>query len=132
MSLENILPKIEKRYLRYDFSASEVHDLSVEMANKVQELGSVEQEKKSVTSSYTSKQNILRESIGSLSNKVASGYEIREVVCDIQFHKPAQGQKTLTRQDTGAKIVEKMSDQDYNLWNQYNDADATKEVPGGN
>lgn len=121
MDLENILPKIEKRYLRYDFSAVEVHDLSVEMANKTQQIANTEQEKKSATSQFTSKLNTLKESVGSLANKVASGYEIREVECDIVYHIPAQGSKTLTRKDNGQKIIEKMTSEDYNLWNQYND-----------
>ena len=120
-TLENILPKVEKRYLRYDFSAVEIHELSLEMANKTQQIQEVEQEKKSVTSSYTSRLNILKESVNSAANKVASGYEIREVECDIEYHKPTQGFKTLTRKDTGVKIEEKMNAQDYNLWNQYND-----------
>jgi hypothetical protein len=121
MNLESILPKIEKRYLRYDFSAIEVHDLSVEMANKTQQIQNTEQEKKSATSQFTSKLNTLKESVNSIANKVASGYEIREVECDIQYHIPTQGFKTLTRKDDGQKIVEKMNSEDYNLWNQYND-----------
>lgn len=118
--LENILPKIEKRYLRYDFSAAEIHDLSIEMANKTQDFASIEDEKKAITSQFSSKLNVLKEKINSLANKVASGYEVREVDCDIEYHKPEQGKKTLVRKDTGAKIIEKMDSQDYNLWNQYN------------
>jgi hypothetical protein len=119
--MENILPKIEKRYLRYDFSAVEVHDLSMSMANKTQEFASIEGEKKAITSQFSSKLNILKESINSLADKVASGYEMREVECDIQYHKPEQGKKTYIRKDTGAKIVEKMDSSDFNLWNQYNE-----------
>jgi hypothetical protein len=122
MDLENILPKVEKRYLRYDFSAVEVHELSVDMANKTQQIANTEQEKKSATSQFTSKLNTLKQDVGSLANKVASGYEIREVMCDIEYHKPTQGYKTLTRKDNGQKIEEKMTNEDYNLWNQYNEA----------
>jgi pyruvate/2-oxoacid:ferredoxin oxidoreductase beta subunit len=122
MNIENILPKTDKRHLRYDFTAVEVHDLSVEMANKTLEIRSVEEEKKSVTSSYASRLNILKESVNSLANKVASGYEIREFEFDLEFHKPTQGFKTLTPKDDKAKpIIEKMTNQDYNLWNQYHE-----------
>lgn len=120
MSTE-VVPKHEKRYLRYDFSAVEIHELSLEMANKTQEMAQVTQEKKSVTSSFKSKLDILATSVNSLADKVSSGYEIREVQCDIVYHKPKQGMKTLTRKDTGAKIEEKMTDQDWNLWNQVQD-----------
>ena len=120
MSTE-VVPKHEKRWLRYDFSAVEVHDLSMEMANKTQEISQVEAEKKSLTSGFASRINILKTSVNSLADKVSSGYEMREVQCDVKYHFPRQGQKTLTRRDTGAKIEEKMTDQDWNLWNQVQD-----------
>lgn len=44
----DVVPKHEKRWLRYDFSAVETHELSLEMANKTQELQQVDAEKKSV------------------------------------------------------------------------------------
>lgn len=119
MNTVDLVPKHEKRWLRYDFSAVEVHDLSLEMANKTQELSQVDAEKKSVTSGFKNKIDILKVSVNSLADKVASGYEIREVQCDIEYHKPKQGMKTLTRKDTNVKIEEKMTDSDWNLWNQY-------------
>lgn len=128
MSTTEVVPKHEKRWLRYDFSAVEVHDLSMEMANKTQELNQVAQEKKSVTSSFKSKMDTLSVSVNSLADKVSSGYEIREVQCDIKYHWPKQGMKTLTRKDTNAKIEEKMTDQDWNLWNQVQD-EAVKPEP---
>jgi hypothetical protein len=124
-----VVPKHEKRWLRYDFSAVEVHDLSMEMANKTQEISQVEAEKKSLTSGFASRINILKTSVNSLADKVSSGYEMREVQCDVKYHFPRQGQKILTRKDTGAKIEEKMTDQDWNLWNQVQDEEGKpKEV----
>lgn len=107
--------------MRYDFSAPEIHDLSMEMANKTQEISQVEAEKKSLTSGFASRINILKTSVNSLADKVSSGYEMREVQCDVKYHFPRQGQKTLTRKDTGARIEEKMTDTDWNLWNQVQD-----------
>lgn len=124
-TVESILPKIEKRHLRYDFTAVEVHDMSLELASRNQELVNVENQKKSAASQYTSRLTSIKADIGSLSDKVANGYEIREVTCDVVFHKPKQGMKTLTRKDSGAKIEEKMTDQDWNLWNQFDE----KETP---
>ncbi|GAA0561784.1 hypothetical protein [Chitinophaga japonensis] len=129
-SVESILPKVEKRYLRYDFSAVEVHDMSLELAAKNQEFVNVENEKKAATSQYSSRLSSIKTSIGSLSDKVANGYEIREVTCDVVYHRPKQGMKTLTRKDTGAQIEEKMTDQDWNLWNQYDEKESKiEEVP---
>ncbi len=112
------VPKIEKRWLRYDFEPDEVHQLSVEMANKVQELQQVEQEKKSVTSSYTSRANSLKSHITDLSNKVASGYESREIDCLVKYHEPKRGWKTLIRKDNSKKIEERMLPSEWTLFTQ--------------
>lgn len=106
------------RDLRYDFTAVEINELSVSLANKVQEKHSVESEKKSVVARYSSKVKEYDEVIGSLSNKVASGYEMREVECTVKYHWPAQGRKTITRSDTGFSWDEKMFPEDYNLFTQ--------------
>ncbi len=113
-----VVSKTEKRWLRYDFEADEVHQLSVEMANKVQEMQSVEQEKKSVTSSYTSRANALKSHINDLSNKVASGYESREIECLVKFHETKQGWKTLIRKDNGRKFEERMLPSEWTLFTQ--------------
>lgn len=116
--MTDIIPKSEKRPLRYDFTAVEVHELSVQLANKTKELKSVEEEKKSISSQYTAKVNEVKASCNKLSNQVSDGYEIRDMELDLEYHKPAQGMKTLTRRDNGKKIEEKMADWEYNLFNQ--------------
>jgi hypothetical protein len=108
----------EKRYLRYDFSAVEVNDLSTELANKIQEQANIEAEKKAATSRLTSRLSDCKETISSLSNKVASGYEMREVNCVVAYHTPTQGMKRYTRPDINVTWDEKMTDQDYTLFNQ--------------
>jgi hypothetical protein len=49
---------------------------------------------------------------------VASGYEIREVECEVKYHKPEQGKKTIIRKDNNSKIIEKMTSEEWNLFNQ--------------
>src|SRR4051812_15941818 len=114
-----VLKNSEERYLRYDFTAIETHDLAMKLANKAQDRSRVESEKKSVVSQYKSQLDGIDADINSLSNKVANGYEMRKVECEIQYHKPEQGKKTIIRKDTGGKEVEKMSSEEWNLWNQY-------------
>lgn len=118
------------RSLRYDFSAVEINDLSVSLANKVQEKHGIESEKKSVVARYTSKIKEYDESIGSLSNKVASGYEMRDVECTVKYHWPAQGRKSITRGDTGQTWDEKMGPDDYNLFTQLQEVEEKGEVIG--
>lgn len=111
-------PKHEKRWLRYDFTAPEILELSMDMANKTQEVNQIEEEKKSVTAGFKNRIDVLRVHINGNADKVASGYEIREVQCNIKYHWPRQGMKTLTRTDTGKTMEEKMTDTDHNLFNQ--------------
>lgn len=83
-----ILKNSEERYLRYDFTAPEIYDLSMKLANKTQDKDRIESEKKSIVSQYKSQIDALIAEIGSTSNKVANRYEMRKVECKIEYHKP--------------------------------------------
>lgn len=62
---------------------------------------------------------IAKEQISTLSDKVASGYEMRDVQCLIDYHTPERDKKTLTRTDTGESWVEPMNETDHNLFTQW-------------
>lgn len=112
----------EKRQLRYDFTAVEIHDLSIELANKTKELNAITEEKKSINSQYTAKVNEVKACCNKLSNQVSDGYELRDIECEVLFHKPEQGKKTYIRSDTRTvAAVEAMTDVDWNLFNQVPD-----------
>lgn len=113
------MKQTERRSLKYEFSNPEILELSKELANKTQETRQLEEQKKSVVSEYASKTNIAREQVLLLSDKVASGYEVRDVECEVQYHSPTEGMKTLTREDNGYTWMEKMTGSDYTLFNQY-------------
>lgn len=109
----------EKRQLRYDFTAVEIHDLSIELANKTKELSSITEEKKSINSQFTARINEVKASTNKLSNQVSDGFEYREIDCEIQFNQPTQGKKTYIRRDSNTVVaVEAMTDYDWNLFNQ--------------
>lgn len=108
-----------KRSLRYDFTASEIHDLSLELAKKTKELSSLAEEKKTVTSQYSARLNEVKATTNKLSNQVADGWEYREIDCEVIYHKPQQGKKTIIRKDTDkVAMIETMSEYDHNLFNQ--------------
>ena len=73
---------------------------------------------------YGSRIAIAKEQISSLSDKVASGYEMREVTVMIDYHLPVRGKKTLTRTDTGEQWEEPMNNTDHNLFNQWEQREA--------
>jgi hypothetical protein len=110
--------KTEKRTLRYDFTAVETHDLSLSLANKTKEKVALEEEKKSVMSQYKAKLDEVTAHCNKLSNQVSDGFEYREVDCEIEYHSPENGKKTVTRLDTKNATVEKMETWEYNLFNQ--------------
>jgi hypothetical protein len=116
---EELLPKSEKRALRYDFTAKETHDLSLTLAAKTKEFQAVEEEKKTVVSQYGSKLKEIKASCNRLSNLVADGYELRDIECEVQYHTPTQGKKTIIRKDSNkTTAVETMTEWEWNLFNQ--------------
>lgn len=108
-----------KRTLKYEFSYGEMLDLGRDLSAKNQELRQLEEQKKSVVAEFGSRIAVAKEQISSLSDKVASGYEMRETTCMIDYHVPVRGKKTMTRSDTNESWVEPMNDTDHNLFNQW-------------
>ena len=109
----------EKRTLRYDFTAVEIHDLSLQLAGKTKEVASLIKKKKSVTSQCTAEINAAESACAVLSNQVADGYEHREIDCEVIYNQPANGKKTIIRKDSNTLVgVEAMTQQD---WNKIND-----------
>ncbi len=123
---ENVLelPK-ERRHIRYDFTAVETHELSLQLAHKTKEYASVSDDKKSVVSQYAARLNEIDATLNKLSNQISDGYEMRETEFVIKYHFPTNGQKTLTPVDGGTDIIEKMVQIDFNLFTQ--ESDVTKE-----
>lgn len=70
-----------------------------------------------MVASFSSQMNIKKEEIRLTSNQLANKYEHRNVDCDIEYHLPDKGKKTVRRQDTLESWIENMSDIDWNLWN---------------
>jgi hypothetical protein len=108
-----------KRTLKYEFTEVELLDLGRDLSLKSQELRNLEDQKKSVVSEFGSRMTIAKEQIGQLSDKVSAGYEMRDVLCMVDYHLPEGGKKTFTRTDTGEGWVEPMNETDHNLFTQW-------------
>jgi hypothetical protein len=117
-----------KRALTYTFSQREKEELGKELANKNLQLAEHEAGKRSVVSSYASQITTDKENIAALSNKLASGYEIRETVCEVEYHTPEKNIKRLVRTDTNESWTEPMTDVDFNLWTQFNEINVKGEA----
>ena len=110
--------KFEKKTLRYDFTASEIHDLSIQLAQKNKDAVNLENEQKAVASQYGSKLKVLKSEIGKLSNQVADGWELKEIECEVLYHVPKKGMKTYVRKDNGQRFEERMDSYEWNLFTQ--------------
>jgi len=106
-----------RRTLKYEFTHEELLTLGRDLSIKNQELRTLEDQKKSVVSEFTSRMTIAKEQIGSLSDKLSAQYEMRDVICMIDYHTPERDMKTITRTDIGESWEEKMNDTDHNLFN---------------
>lgn len=108
-----------QRSLRYDFTASEIHDLSMQLANKTKEFAALTEEKKSVTSQFAARLNEIKATTNKLSNQVADGWEFRQVDCIVEYNKPEHGKKTIIRKDLDkVTAIETMTAYDHNLFTQ--------------
>lgn len=124
----------EKRTLRYDFTAVEVHDLSMKLAGKTKEIVTLKKQKTSATSQFTAKINDAEANCNDLSNKIADGYEERDIDCEVIFNQPDNGKKTIIRKDSNTLVgVEQMTKQDWdkineenNLFNQNGEGEPTE------
>lgn len=116
--MQNLAQTTVTRELRYDLTASEIHDLSLELAGKTIEFNAVTEEKKAATSQYTARLNEIKSQCTKLSNVVTDGFEMRNIDCEVSYHTPELGKKTFKRMDSGKQWVEKMDDADWNLFNQ--------------
>ena len=116
-----------KRSLKYEFKAEEIHELATELANKNQELRQLEENKKAVTADFGSRMTVCKEQIGLLSDRVASGYEMRDVSCVVDYHIPTPNKKTITRTDTNESWEEQMNETDFNLFTQWEEKEKEQE-----
>lgn len=117
--MSDIIPEKVKRSIRYDLNAKEIHDYSLQLATQNKQLVSIEEEKKTVVSQYKAKENEAQALINKLSAYITDGFEMRDIDCEVQYHKPQQGKKTIVRLDTNkVTAVETMTDYEWNLFNQ--------------
>lgn len=85
----------QTRTLKYTYSQEETLGLSVDLANANNALVALENEKKTFTSQIGAQINEQKERISGLSQKVASGYEFREVECRVDFQTPTPATRPL-------------------------------------
>lgn len=101
--------RTESRYLRHDFTDVELSSMGRELAQVHKRVATLTKEKEDVVSAIKAKVTAAENRAANLAQSLNEGYEMRPTECTVEFHKPNDGFKTITRTDTGEIVdVEKM------------------------
>lgn len=113
------IPQVKKatRYLKYEFTASQVEEMSKTVCENIQTINELEAEKKEKAASFTSKIKGLEETNSELAHLVNEGHEFRDIAVEIKFNYPQDGTKTIVRMDSNESWEEEMTPGEYNLEN---------------
>jgi hypothetical protein len=93
-----------KEYLRYTFSEDETKAIAKDLALSVTRKTRAEEEQKSAQAQFKQRIELEVANIGRLSNNINMGWDMREIECNVYFHQPSQGFKTIVRLDTGEEV----------------------------
>lgn len=105
----------EIKQVKYTFSNQEMLDLGKDLAGKTTDLGNISDEAKSVAKGYKSKEAEIEGSIGVLTEKIKTGYELRPMKCRVVF-RSRDGKKDYFRADTGElALTEQMTNADLQM-----------------
>lgn len=98
--------KTIKEHLRYEFTEKEMRDIAKDLAKGNQDLESIEREKKQVVAAFAARATETAARVSRLAGYIREGYDYRDVECQVNFHLPRTGVKTIWRMDTGETVRE--------------------------
>lgn len=98
-------PVQTSRHLRHEFDNAERLENAKQLAEALSESDRIDGELERVKADFKSRTTTVQAKIGSLRDKVTSGYEMRETKCEWRFDSPKKGKKSLVRLDT-KEVVE--------------------------
>jgi hypothetical protein len=94
------------------------------LAEKIAERDQITLEKKESMSEFKSRLDNVMTDINGFSEALNSGFEMREVKCEVFFNLPSPGKKTIVRMDTGEEIgIESMTEEEKQEELPFNDED---------
>ena len=104
----NGVPKLRTakvtEYLRYDFTDAEFMEHAKTLGRLNQELARSEDRKKSTTAELAADVKRHQDAVSAASQLVSNGYEYRDIECEVRFHEPEKGKKTIVRLDSGETV----------------------------
>ena len=97
-------PTKTTEYLRYSFTESERLTMGSELAQSHNTLAQIAEEETTVKAQFKERRSTTEGKIGSLSRKLALGYEMRNIPCRIEYDKPNLNEVSYIREDTGEVV----------------------------
>lgn len=79
------LKTTKKENGKYEFSPAEKADIADQLANKYDEQNAIEEERKSVMSSFKERADRVSLDVATLSRNYKNGYEYRDIECHVEF-----------------------------------------------
>lgn len=114
-----------KRQLPCHFTADQLRDKSEMLAQKIDEKGKIEDEKKQVMTGYKQRLELVDAEVAVLAHHIRQKFEFGEVKCLSIMDSPVFGRKTIQRLDTGEYVGEEfMTPEDRQIVMQF-ETDAT-------
>jgi len=102
--------KKTRRTLRVTLTEAELLAAGKSQADKLNELGAIENDRKRIADEFKAKASALEAQVADLANKISSGYEFRSVGCTEYLGEPEPTQKRVVRDDTGEVVgIEEMN-----------------------
>ena len=92
--------KETEKMLRYTFSREELLEIGKKLAEANGRKVQIDCDQKRVVSDFKAQAAKADSEIGSLSQNISSGYDLRMVKCSVDYNSPCLGKKTITRLDT--------------------------------
>lgn len=92
--------KETEKMLRYTFSREELLEIGKKLAEANFRKVQIDSDQKRVVSDFKVQAAKADSEIGSLSQNISSGYDLRMVKCVVEYNNPTVGQKTIRRLDT--------------------------------
>ena len=100
-----------KRSLTCLLTVEEMKSLGIELAGATQKKSRLEDDKKQSMSQFKAEIDAADAEINAISQKIASGKEVRIIDCEVKYHTPGEGMKTIIRKDTNETVeVVRMND----------------------
>ncbi len=90
-----------KKELKCVFTTEEKLQIGNDLATAQQKQTNLKQQMKESAAQYKAGIEAEQTQIDNLAQKIRLGYEYRSIECEIKYHTPAEGKKTVVRLDTG-------------------------------